>query len=262
MKHDTFTDPAVIREVLAYAEKTSLTQAAARFGFSRKGVTGWRNRRAEVGPHWPTDQDITEWRNRRDERAEEREWMRTRTATYRARRKRHGGHLLIDNTGTMRRVQGLFALGYTSTDLAPHLGVKTSRVWQIGTGYWSKVHIETAIKIRRLYDEIWTTRPESWQADRQRCLAAKNGWAPCLAWDDDTIDDPTAEPEGIGQTRAHHADIDEVAVIRAMLGDRTIRLTTAERGEVARRLLAAGWSHARIEEHTGLKADRYQVVAA
>ena len=57
-------------------------------------------------------------------------------------------------------------------------------------------------------------------------------------------------------------ELDENAVLRAMGGDRTIALSKAERTEVTRRLRARGWSSGRIEQHTGLKAERYAQVAA
>lgn len=255
---DTHTNPAIIRAALEHADRTSLTQAANKLGISRKAVTQWRDRRAVLGGSWPTDVDIAEWRERQEESAEKRRWMRDRMADYRERRAALG-HMHIDRTGTMRRVQGLFALGYTSRDLAPHLDVSPSRVSQIGVGYWEKVHIETAVKVLRVYNLFSMTRPDSWQAKRQRRHAEQVGWVVPLAWDDETIDDPNARPTGVGKSRRpRKTDVDQIAVLRAAAGDRSIALTRAERFEVVRMLTAQDWSEKRITRHTGIKADRYR----
>lgn len=255
---DTHTNPAIIRAALEHADRTSLTQAAKTLGISRKAVTQWRDRRAVIGMSWPTDSDIVEWRERQAQTEEKRRRMRDRMTSYRARR-RALGYMHIDRTGTMRRVQGLFALGYTSRDLAPYLDVSHSRVSQIGVGYWEKVHIETAVKVLRVYNQFSMTRPDTWQAKRQRRHAQQVGWVVPLAWDDETIDDPNARPAGVGKNRRpRKTDVDQVAVLRAAAGDRSIDLTRAERFEVIRMLTAQNWSETRITAHTGIKADRYR----
>ena len=56
------------------------------------------------------------------------------------------------------------------------------------------VTAQTAAAIARAYTALSSTPGPS---DTARKTAADLGWAPPLAWDDDTIDDPAAEPVGV-----------------------------------------------------------------
>lgn len=59
-----------------------------------------------------------------------------------------------------------------------------------------------AERVAKLYDQLWDVRPS--QADhrdkisvsRATAYACKRAWLPPLAWDDDTIDNPAAQPAG------------------------------------------------------------------
>ena len=42
-------------------------------------------------------------------------------------------------------------------------------------------------------------------AERARSTAKRKGWAPPMAWDDDTIDDPQAKPVGLRTRKARKA---------------------------------------------------------
>ncbi|WP_051913237.1 hypothetical protein [Kutzneria albida] len=56
----------------------------------------------------------------------------------------------------------------------------------------STVSIKTAQSIAALYDQLsMTCGPHA----RTRELAEQAGWPPPLAWDDDTIDNPSAQPD-------------------------------------------------------------------
>ncbi|HEY2086282.1 MAG TPA: helix-turn-helix domain-containing protein [Mycobacterium sp.] len=257
---DTRTDPAIIRVVLEHAEHTSMAQTAEAFGVSRKAVAAWRRKRREFGPQWPSDEDIATWRQLATERAEIRKRAREHAVRYRARR-RAGYRVHIDPTGTMRRLQGLFALGHTAHDLAPALNVSPSRVNQIASGHWDRVHVNTRDHVIRVYDLLSMIRPEGWRADRQRRYARKVGWIVPLAWDDDVIDDPNAKPAGLKDNPKAAAIIDEAAIERRIAGDRTVKLHKGETEEVARRLIAAGVSSRTILHDYGIKAERYGVAA-
>lgn len=52
------------------------------------------------------------------------------------------------------------------------------------------------------------------------------------------------------RTQRRH-NYDHVAVLRAILGDRTLRLTVRERGEAVRQLTQRAWTARRIAEHLG-----------
>ncbi|MDP9418176.1 MAG: hypothetical protein M3P48_10200 [Actinomycetota bacterium] len=76
-------------------------------------------------------------------------------------------------------------------------------------------------------------------------LAAQRGWAPSAAWDDIDRDNAPRHPG---------PDIDEVAVERAMTGQR-VPLNAAEQAEAARRLTARGVSLREIAArlHTSIR---------
>lgn len=115
-----------------------------------------------------------------------------------------GAATRVPGIGTRRRLQALAALGWcrgqlaTRVDLDPGNLAKTLRS--------PTVTASTARAARRLYDELWDTPPpqttpgEARAAARARGHARRHGWAPPLAWDDDTIDDPVATPAGVRST--------------------------------------------------------------
>lgn len=103
----------------------------------------------------------------------------------------------VDNTGTTRRLQALVAIGYTQADLAARIGVTAANATELFRGNRS-VLLSTAVKVQRIYEEL-SMRPGPSAPARQR--AKKLRWAPPLAWDDDTIDNPHAKPD-LGERRA------------------------------------------------------------
>lgn len=162
-----------------------------------------------------------------------------------------------DATGTRRRIQSLIRMGWRYRDMDLWLSNEGATTHNLNRSDTRVVHVDTAKRVIEMYDALaMRTGPSV----RNRKLAEKWGWPGPLAWDDDTIDNPAARPIGIGTDRPRaKTDVDQAVVLRKMLGDETrdIRLTKAERAEVCRRLRNDGWSDARIEEHTGLKVDRY-----
>lgn len=119
--------------------------------------------------------------------------------------------------GTRRRLQALAAIGWSTKALArryPSVGTSAldrARCGEIGEP--SRVHGVA----RQAYDELWNVRPEGRGAHQQRINAQRNGWAPPLAWDDDTIDDPDAEPSGVGISV--HSPAKDEAAWRLELGE-------------------------------------------
>ena len=104
----------------------------------------------------------------------------------------------VEATGTRRRLQALAALGWSFSAMAEHLGLSRAAVHHWTTR--DRVAAESAQAARRLYDDLWNKRPpettpmERMVANRNRNKAASSGWPLPMAWDDDTIDDPTAKP--------------------------------------------------------------------
>jgi transcriptional regulator with XRE-family HTH domain len=108
--------------------------------------------------------------------------------------------------GAQRRLQALVALGWSQSKLAARLGVLRSN----STALMTRTHLSAATvrAVHKLYDELWDQFPpedthrDKIAATRARKHAQKHRWAPPLAWDDDAIDDPNAQPEGVGFRRS------------------------------------------------------------
>lgn len=250
-------DPRLVRAVLAYVETHSKNQTVEQFGVHYRSIQRWIDRRAANHPEWPTDENIAAWvadQERRDQQYA----VRRR---YLQRLHFNGGRPLeVPRHGTMRRIQALRSLGWSQSQLGERLGVSRTRICHLSHDEVRGVRPETARQVAELYDELWDQVPTGPRAEAARTNARRNGWVSPLAWDDESIDDPDAKPIGVGTDRSRpKTDIDPSAVLRKMLrhNAKGIDLTKAERVEVCRRLRAEGWSDARIEEHTGLKVDRY-----
>lgn len=104
----------------------------------------------------------------------------------------------IDGTGTRRRLQALVAIGWSMSELARRMGMLPSN---FGTAIHGRreVTVATATKARDLYEQLWDTpAPPSGRHGsvpiRARNYARRAGWHVPMAWDDETIDDPTATP--------------------------------------------------------------------
>ena len=99
---------------------------------------------------------------------------------------------LVDITGTTRRLRALVAIGYTQSRLCGLIGITPANGTALFTGSRGRVLAATAHKVASLYDAM-SMRPGPSEAARNR--ARRLRWAPPLAWDDDTIDDPEAKPD-------------------------------------------------------------------
>lgn len=104
----------------------------------------------------------------------------------------------VDNTGVVRRRRALAAIGWSLTDLAPYFGTTWQTVGMHAAG--DRVRRDTLDRWRAVYEQLSMTIGPSRQA---REYAQRQGWAPPLAWDDDTIDDPDASPEGLRLCAVH-----------------------------------------------------------
>lgn len=106
----------------------------------------------------------------------------------------------VDPTGTIRRLRALAAVGWGWTAIAGKTGIYPEHLWRLSKDVPPKVHRSTAGKITALYDEVWGLEPpretsaQRHNATYARNIARKRGWAPPMAWDDDGIDDPDAQP--------------------------------------------------------------------
>lgn len=247
-------DPRIIRAALAYAETHTMNATATHFGVQHHTIKRWHEYRDAHGPTWPTDQDIADWDAKAPERAVSQKWKRR----YVHRLHRNGGQPLLQPAhGTIRRLQALCALGWTHRQIGARLGVTPSRVSHIIRLTQDAVLIDTARRVADLYDQISMVVPAGRDASYARREAARKGWAPPLSWDDDTIDDPNAEPVGLPGSGDDPAGYDESRIERRIAGDRSVKLHKGETAEVVRRLVADGWSLNAIRRHTGVKPERY-----
>jgi transcriptional regulator with XRE-family HTH domain len=95
--------------------------------------------------------------------------------------------------GSVRRVQALFATGYTLTALGAILGMSATAVQNIANERTEFVNIKTARAINAAYTDLqMKPLPTSGHAKFARTLAERRGYAPPFAWED--IDDPDAKP--------------------------------------------------------------------
>jgi hypothetical protein len=95
--------------------------------------------------------------------------------------------------GTRRRIQALQAIGYPRRYLAARLGMSGLQF-----GKSSEVRAVHARAVAELYRELSDTPGPS---SKIRAIALNRGYLPPVWWDDDTIDDPRAEPEGLREYR-------------------------------------------------------------
>lgn len=137
-------------------------------------------------------------------------------------RLREGRHqpLRIDGTGTARRLQALSAIGWPPTQLGARLGYDRRVIdgWRQQRRH-PLVHRATATAIADLYDELWDTPGP---CTRTRRAAARRGWAPPMAWDDHTIDDPHATPDLGSPPRGRIDDADITHLRHCGLNDTQI----------------------------------------
>lgn len=105
----------------------------------------------------------------------------------------------VDATGTRRRVQALVALGWSVQSIADRSGIDRQILDRLVMGRWFTTG-RTVRQVREIYDALSSTTPpetnqrERISASRARRRAEAEGWLLPAWWDDDTIDDPAADP--------------------------------------------------------------------
>lgn len=158
------------------------------------------------------------------------------------------GARFIDATGTQRRLQALVANGWWKNRLAAELGLDANCVWRYLTQ--ATITPVKAAAVKEMYERLWDQAPpvrDRWEQSAStaaRRMAAANGWARPMDWDED-IDDPAARPCRPGGDSA----VDEVAVERA-LGGEAVDLAPADVAEAVRVGTARGMSAAQLARAT------------
>jgi hypothetical protein len=113
---------------------------------------------------------------------------------------------IVPAVGGHRRLHALAALGWPQTALAARLNLTPTAY----SALLRRTHITAARAktIHALYNELWNTPPipgkdaTATAITRARARARRESWAPPMAWDDDTIDNPTASPDTTSPRRA------------------------------------------------------------
>lgn len=138
---------------------------------------------------------------------------------------------VVDGTGSRRRLQALIAIGWTNRQLSARLGLQESNFGTLLHGRLNpNVTAARHVQVKALYEELWNTpAPAGVNRTRQLAKAAREGWVPPLAWDDETIDDPQARPYGeqLDDPGEGEVLVDELAVEAAIRG-RRVQLTRDE----------------------------------
>lgn len=153
-----------------------------------------------------------------------------RNADERRRRKHRevfGTQRRIDGIGTRRRIQALWAIGWTSQHITEACGWGTPQAVTEVVAVRRAVFASTAETVARVYEQMSMTPGPSIKNRRE---ASRKGWLPPLAWDN--IDNPSVTPN---LAAADGDDLDPVVVDRILSGDFRLTATPAERREVMAR---------------------------
>ena len=132
-----------------------------------------------------------------------------------------GGHATVPAEGTARRLQSLAYMGWDCEALAPMIGLSAGFLRHLRAGTRRTVHAATRDRVHAVWDRLSLVPHVGPGANRARMFAARHSWAPPLAWDDETIDDPDAQPQparddtprhGLSGRRARF-DLDDLAFL-------------------------------------------------
>jgi hypothetical protein len=155
---------------------------------------------------------------------------------------------LVEASLTHERVKSMMAQAWARNWIVAESG------WVIPSNWLTckRVRYSSAVAIRDLALQVGDRRGPS---KMSATWAAKSGWQVAAAWDDPgTVTWPVGWFDKVDEPISL---IDESAIERRILGDRTIRLHKGEAAEIVRRLVADGWTLRAIAQHTGVKPDRY-----
>lgn len=150
--------------------------------------------------------------------------------------------------GAIRRVRALYALGHFNREIALVAGVSRDTIGYLAAGKWLTLRVSADDGIRAAYDQMSMRAGTSWKT---RGLAVRSGWVPPLAWDEDTIDDPSAEPvRDLVQVDDDEDFVDPVAVQRFVAGA-PVDVTDAEWLVALKECVARGMSYPQVDELRG-----------
>jgi hypothetical protein len=152
----------------------------------------------------------------------------------------------IDPTGTRRRVEALAVLGWSRAQIARQIGMGETAFKK--ACHKERVTARLARQVAAVYDTWWNQNPTDHgisanAAARVRADATRSGFHGPLAWDDDTIDEPTALP--LTDANAPVATEGGNLAARWLMGESVV-LDRAARDEVLQHLFE--WTNDTTEE--------------
>lgn len=155
--------------------------------------------------------------------------------------------VMLDATGTRRRIQGMWALGHPSRVIAAECRDGFDPASIVRFCRLDKITPVSRDLVSGAYRTL-ITRPGASKRTRSRALAS--GFALPVQWGAD-IDEPGAVPEPLEPVASDGDLIDEIAVERALAGER-LELTDPELVAVLQAGVARGEPLSRLAEHLGL----------
>lgn len=157
--------------------------------------------------------------------------------------RRPAGPALVDSTGTRRRVEALYALGWPRAKLAAELGQSRPHVLYVRR-VSPRVRAAVATVVAVLYDQL---RDVPGPSDTCAAKARFLGYAPPAAWPANSIDDPAATPWPVPVVEA-----DWVVVERLLAdGPRPHPLHEVDAREFAAVATVRGWPVTQIADRVG-----------
>lgn len=173
-----------------------------------------------------------------------------------------------DGTGTIRRLQALATLGWSTDLLESELGCIHGDLDAALAG--RPVTSVTQLLVADGFERLWNTPPTAYTSRGRRMIeltkahADESGWLAPLAWDH-RIDDPTYRPPRANRRKSTDEEVDPHAVERSVqcavrnVGNQP-SLNDAEKVQVMLQLLARGWSISAIAEHVHMRVARARVL--
>lgn len=147
-----------------------------------------------------------------------------------------GANDLVDPTATRRQLQALGCLGYTMAELERHSAL--GGLGPIVNGKRGQVRARVAAVVAKMYLELSDHPPPDTPASQtMKRKAERLKWMPPIAWDDDTIGQPDAEP---ALKVPDDGGLDEFAIDMAVRFSFMMKLRGKERIEAVRRMHEAG----------------------
>ncbi len=179
-----------------------------------------------------------------------------------------GSKQLVPAVGAARRLRALATLGWSTQEMCRRAGFGYQGFYAVISGKFETCYVRTWVAIADLYDELWdqtppeTTKGERISARKTRNLAAQRGWSPPLAWDDDTIDDPRAQPS-LGKDKSDVIDVFIENVIELWEAgvslERALRQLDVTAAAAAKRLARRRPGHPLVREFNRLDISRRRV---